>query len=102
MLATPIGRLRLLGWLEGLSYIFLLFVAMPLKYMAGQPLAVKISGSAHGLFFVLFVLALSYVHFNHDWPFKRSLGVFVASLLPFGTFVIDRRMHTWETTSPEV
>ncbi|MEC9073494.1 MAG: DUF3817 domain-containing protein, partial [Myxococcota bacterium] len=58
MLSSSIGRLRLIGWIEGTSYLLLVGVAMPLKYLAGQPMAVKITGWIHGLLFMLFCLIL--------------------------------------------
>lgn len=53
MLHTPIGRLRTMGFIEGMSLLILLFIAMPLKYWAGLPLAVTIVGSVHGGLFIL-------------------------------------------------
>nr|MBJ6878079.1 DUF3817 domain-containing protein [Vibrio cholerae] len=55
MLSTPIGRLRAIGLIEGISFLLLLFVAMPLKYFAGFATAVKITGMAHGVLFILFI-----------------------------------------------
>jgi integral membrane protein len=97
MLKTRIGRLRAVGLAEGTSYLLLLGVAMPLKYIAGVPLAVKIAGWIHGLLFMLFSLLLLDVMTTLRWPFKRALGVFVASLLPFGNFAIDG----WLKRQPE-
>ena len=81
---------------EGVSFLLLLGVAMPLKYMAGLPLAVLVVGWIHGVLFMLFSLVLAYVYFKHRWPFWRAAGVFVAALLPFGPFLIDRRMKVFE------
>ena len=88
---TPLGRFRLIALLEGVSYIVLLFIAMPLKYLAGQPLVVKYVGWAHGVLFVLFGLLLLQVWITYKWKFGKVLWAFVASLLPFGTFVLDRQ-----------
>lgn len=65
---------------------------MPLKYYAGMPLAVKYVGWAHGGLFVLFMLALLHVWIAHRWSFVKVLLAFIASLLPFGTFVLDRQL----------
>jgi len=93
MLKTPIGRLRLIGMIEGVSFILLVGVAMPLKYLAGKPAAVSIFGMAHGLLFILFCFALLQAMTAHGWSIKKSLKPFIAALLPFGPLVIDRSLR---------
>jgi len=82
-------RLRLVGGLEGISYLLLLGVAMPLKYLAGMPAMVQVVGWIHGLLFTLFVAAVLEVWRRLRWPPMRVLGALVAAVLPFGTFVLD-------------
>ena len=94
MLRTPLGRLRLVGNVEGISYLVLLFIAMPLKYLAGMPLAVRAVGMAHGVLFVLFVVALLHAAAVRRWPLLRTALALASSLVPFGTFVLDRSL--WE------
>jgi integral membrane protein len=84
--------LRVVGLLEGLSFVVLLFVAVPLKHVFGLPLAVRVVGSVHGLLFILFASTLYRVATEQEWPVRRSLMAFVASLLPFGPFVLDRSL----------
>lgn len=79
--------------LEGASYLALLGVAMPLKYLAGMPLAVRIAGSIHGALFIVFVIALIQAWTDRGWGLKQAAMVFIASLLPFGPFVIDARLR---------
>lgn len=93
---NPVRRLRVLAFWEGLSLLVLLFIAMPLKYLAGQPMAVKIVGMLHGLLFVGVVLLLLVTMIQARWPIGRGALVFVSALLPFGAFVIDRRMRAYE------
>jgi integral membrane protein len=91
MLNTPIRRLCFVGVLEGISYLVLLGIAMPLKYFAGMPQAVRIVGSIHGALFVLFFAAVLEVAIRRPWwtvEFWRNAAL--ASVLPFGTFVFDR------------
>jgi integral membrane protein len=95
MLRSPAHILRLLALMEGVSFLLLLFIAMPLKYFADLPLAVKYVGWAHGLLFVLFGLTLAYVFFKDSWPFWRGGLVFMAALIPFGPFLIDHRLKEW-------
>ncbi|MBN8419240.1 MAG: DUF3817 domain-containing protein [Verrucomicrobia bacterium] len=91
----PVSFLRSVGLLEAISYLILLGIAMPLKYFWGMPLAVRICGSIHGGLFVVFCFALWRVLMNTGWPFSRAVLVFIASLLPFVPFFIDRRMRAW-------
>ena len=90
---TALHHLRLVALLEGSSFLILLFVAMPLKYLAGLPLAVRIVGTVHGVLFLLFIAALVRASIRRRWPFRRSLLAFVASIVPFGTFVFDRSLR---------
>lgn len=85
------SHVRTLGIIEGISYILLLFVAMPLKYMADMPMGVKILGRIHGGLFVLFVLALVWAVARRGWSFERAAMAFGASIVPFGTFIMDLR-----------
>lgn len=81
---------------EAVSFLLLVGVAMPLKYLAGRPLAVSVVGAIHGGLFVLFCAALLRTLLVARWPFLRAAVIFVASLLPFGPFVVDRRMAEYE------
>ena len=92
---NSVSFLRSVALFEALSYLVLLFIAMPLKYAMGMPLAVKIAGSVHGGLFVVFCFALWRVLMNTSWPFSRAVLVFIASLLPVVPFFIDRRMRAW-------
>ena len=89
---NPLRQLRLVALLEGLSFVLLLFVAMPLKYLAELPVAVRIVGSVHGLLFLVFVGALYRVVLEYGWPARRWLAAFVSSVVPFGTLVFDRTL----------
>ena len=91
-----ISQLRIVGILEGISFIVLLFIAMPLKYMAGMPLAVTIAGSTHGLLFILYVAATMRAAGEFDWSMKKRAQVLVAAVIPFGTFVLDGKLKEEE------
>jgi len=90
--ASAVELLRWIAKIEGVSFLVLLGIAMPLKYAAGLPMAVKLVGWAHGVLFVLFLCSLGYAWRKAKLPFGLSARVFIASLLPFGPFVIDRRL----------
>jgi integral membrane protein len=84
--------LRKVGNAEGISYLLLLGVAMPLKYMAGIPEAVRIVGSLHGFLFVLFMVVLFRVWQTQKWPYERVAMAFLLSIVPFGTFYLDKKL----------
>lgn len=93
---SPVHTLRLIALTEGVSFLLLLGLAMPLKHFAGLPQAVKIFGWAHGLLFIALCYMLLKVTIEFRWPLTRSAMVFIAALLPFGPFVIDRRLKHYE------
>jgi integral membrane protein len=93
MLDHPIGRLRAVGMMEGVSFLLLLGVAMPLKYVFGYPMAVKLVGWAHGGLFILFCVALFLAMRHASWPLTRAAQLLIAALLPFGPFVVDRGLR---------
>lgn len=93
---NPIPFLRTVALVEGASFLLLLGVAMPLKYFAGLPQAVKLMGMIHGVLFMVFGVALLQTMWVVKWPMLRGLAVFVAALLPFGPFIMDRRMRAYE------
>lgn len=80
------------GAIEGTSFLLLLFIAMPLKYLADQPLMVTIVGSAHGVLWIAYLAALAHSAWLGKWPFSRLFLGGVASVLPFGPFVFDARV----------
>ncbi|MEP4535005.1 MAG: DUF3817 domain-containing protein [Cyclobacteriaceae bacterium] len=90
-LKTPIGRLRLLAILEGISYL-LFFVTMPLKYGLDILLPNYIVGMAHGVLFMLYIILALQNSFIHRWGLGSSFIVLAASLIPFGTFYADSRI----------
>lgn len=80
----------IIGKTEGISYLLLLFVAMPMKYIWNMPEAVRIMGMAHGVLFVLFMFSISGLWGQKKFDFKQSFYAFILSLLPFGTFYLKR------------
>ena len=83
---------HIIGILEGISYLLLLGVAMPLKYIWDLPLAVKYTGWAHGLLFVLYLFLALRCYFALNWSLKRLFLAGLASILPFGPFWFHRRI----------
>jgi len=81
---------RIFSFVEAFSFLLLLFVAMPLKYALGLPLAVSIAGALHGVIFLLYLAFVAVAAPKLGWSFLAILGSLVAAVLPFGPFVFDR------------
>ena len=84
---------RRIAWLEGVSFLLLLGIAMPLKYLAGMPMAVRVVGLAHGVLFIAYALLTALLFIRGQWTMGRASGAMLASVLPFGTFVFDARLR---------
>ncbi|MEO5571009.1 MAG: DUF3817 domain-containing protein [Bacteroidia bacterium] len=78
------------GHAEGISFLLLLFIAMPLKYMADMPLAVRIAGSLHGILFIAFIAMLWEARSKMNLSALITAKSFLLSILPFGTFFLQR------------
>ncbi|TCP52158.1 integral membrane protein [Tumebacillus sp. BK434] len=89
---TAIGRLRLVGLVEGTSFLVLLLIAMPMKYWMDNPEPVAVVGAIHGVLFVLFILAVLQAAYVKKWSWQFSLWALIASSIPLGTFVLDAQL----------
>jgi len=94
---NPIVFLRRIAFIEAISYLVLLFIAMPLKYIAGYPAAVRVVGMAHGILFVIFCFSLLQTMIVAKWSLGRCALIFIASIIPFGPWLIDRRMKSYQS-----
>lgn len=83
---------KIIALLEGLSLLALFFVAMPMKYMMGNPSLVPPVGMAHGVLFVAYVILAIMLKFEDNWTWKKFGIVFLGSLLPFGTFYVEKKI----------
>lgn len=92
----PVARVRRVAKIEAISFLVLLGVAMPLKYAGGIHTPVKVVGWIHGLLFVALCFYLVHAIWTVRFPLRSAALVFVASLLPFGPFVIDHRIRVFE------
>ena len=88
---TAVGRLRIVAFLEGCSYLLLGFT-MILKYKFGMPQPNYVVGLAHGILFVLYIVLVLQVSFLKRWNLVKIFGAFLASLVPFGTFYADKAL----------
>lgn len=91
---SSIGWFRAIAFMEGISYLVLLFIAMPLKYAADLPIYVTIVGAAHGGLFTAYIIALAAVWFTRRWSLWRVIGAFILSFIPFATFWLEKKLRT--------
>jgi integral membrane protein len=90
MFNTAHSRFRIISLLEGISYLILVFIAMPIKYIGDNPLPVKYVGMGHGVLFIIFCIFLFEVTTRDKWNIKFSIKMFILSLIPFGFIFIDK------------
>lgn len=77
---------------EGISYLFLLLIAMPIKYLLHYKEVVKYTGWLHGILFIAYMACLVMAWQEQKWKFGKAILIFLASLLPFAPFVVDRKL----------
>ncbi|MBI1221749.1 MAG: DUF3817 domain-containing protein [Bacteroidetes bacterium] len=97
-LSTPLGRFRLVALLEGVSFLLLLFVAMPMKYMGDNPALIRPLGMTHGILFIAYFFLLLVLRENKKWSFSMVFKSAIVSVLPFGTFYADIKWWKEEAT----
>jgi len=86
-----INTFRIVSYLEGISYLLLLFIGVPLKYFGGNEILVKTLGMPHGLLFIAYILLAFFIKPEFKWNLKEFLFILVASVVPFGTFIVDKK-----------
>lgn len=91
-ITTQIGRLRLLAYVEGISFLLLLGVGMPLKYVWHMPEPNRVIGLIHGLLFVAYVLAVAQAKIELGWSWRTMGLALLASIIPLGTFWADAKL----------
>ena len=82
---------RIVSFLEGLSYLLLLFIATPVKYFGGDESYVKMLGMPHGILFMVYIILAFMLKPEEKWDAKTFRTVLLASIIPFGTFYVDRK-----------
>lgn len=86
-----INIFRIVAFLEGISYILLLFIATPIKYLANDPQYVKLLGMPHGILFIAYIVLAFVFKNDFSWNNKQFAFVLLASIVPFGTFYIEKK-----------
>jgi integral membrane protein len=93
---NSLSLFRTIGYAEGISLLVLLGIAMPLKYLAGYPLAVKYTGWAHGLLFVAYLALALWAKEQEDWPFKYLIYAFFSGIFSIWNFPFRQMAEeTW-------
>lgn len=98
--ATLVRRFRTWAVAEGISFLLLLLIAMPIKYGLGIEWPVKVVGWIHGVLFIGYCYYVARCWRASGWSFGFAVLAFVAALLPFGPFVLDRRLPRQQETAP--
>jgi len=88
---NSIKAFKFISILEAISFLVLLLIAMPLKYIWEMPEMVRIVGMAHGILFVLYVMGAYWMYEKLNWSFKTLMIVVLCSVLPFGPFYADKK-----------
>lgn len=92
LLKTQIGRLRVIAFIEGVSFLIILFVTMPLKYYAAMPQPNKVIGMIHGVLFLYYVISVIQTKIAYSWNWQKTGLALLASIIPFGTFWADVKL----------
>lgn len=92
MFSNALDRFRIISAAEGLSFLILVFVAMPIKYIGENPHPVKIFGMIHGILFIIFMFSLFNAKIKEKWNVGFIFQLFVLSLIPFGAILIEKRV----------
>lgn len=92
LLTTKIGRFKLVASLEGISFLILIGIAVPLKYIWGQPWLVQNMGMTHGILFVLYLLNIIQHKIELGWATGKTMLAMALSIVPFGTFYVINKM----------
>lgn len=84
---------RIVAFLEGLSFILLLFIAVPLKYLGNDDTLVKLLGMPHGFLFMGYIAIIIVLQFDNPWFKKHFILIALASVIPFGTFIVEHKLR---------
>ena len=84
---------RIIAFLEGLSYVLLLFIAVPIKYLNNDPSYVKMLGMPHGLLFMGYIALAIVLRTDNQWIKNNFFMVLMTSVIPFGTFVVEKKLN---------
>ncbi|RLD22537.1 MAG: hypothetical protein DRI71_07370 [Bacteroidetes bacterium] len=87
-----VKQFKIIAFLEGISFLVLLGIAMPLKYVFDMPSSTQVVGMAHGILFIAYVIMVIIIRKELNWNLKTTALALTASVLPFGPFVVDRKL----------
>jgi integral membrane protein len=89
---NAIKRFRVISAIEGISFLLLVFIAMPIKYIGENPYPVKVFGMIHGVLFIIFMISLFDAKRKASFDTGFMFQLFVLSLIPFGAYFIEKRV----------
>jgi integral membrane protein len=100
-MSNALARFRIIALAEGTSFLVLLLIAMPMKYALEMPMINKVVGWIHGVLFILYVVMGLHAAIDEEWSPGFMLVAFVASLVPGGTFWLDRKLRPEQPAQAE-
>jgi integral membrane protein len=92
LFTTKLGRFKLIASLEGISFLVLVGIAVPLKHVWGQPWLVQNIGMVHGILFILYLFNIIQNKIELGWATGKTVIAMLLSIIPFGTFYVVRKM----------
>jgi len=92
---AALTRFRVMAYIVGVFLLVLVFVAMPLKYLADQPTLVAVVGPAHGFLYMVYLVTAFDLAVRAKWPFGRTILVLLAGTIPVMSFVAERKVTGW-------
>ncbi len=94
-MTAALMRFRVVAYIVGVFLLLLMFVAMPFKYFADQPMFVAIIGPVHGFIYMVYLVAAFDLAVRAKWPFVRTVLVLLAGTIPVMSFVAERKATSW-------
>ena len=93
MINNKTNHFKIINLLEGISFLALLFVAMPIKYQLGEPMAVTIVGWTHGILFIAYIVSANAVAQQYKWPEKETFKIMIAGMIPFAFLFVNKKLR---------
>ena len=99
---STLSQFRIIAFLEGISFLLLMLMAVPLKYFWDEPIVVSFIGAIHGALFMAFLYYQYESNLKHKWDMRFNAIAFIASLIPFGTFWLDKELEKKAKEAKEI
>ncbi|MTI38482.1 DUF3817 domain-containing protein [Fulvivirga lutimaris] len=91
-------RFKLLAHAEGISFLLILFITMPIKYGLEIGMPNKIVGMLHGILFIAFIIGTVFMKYKFEWKASKTVWALLSSIIPFGTFIFVKKYYSISST----